>query len=192
MRVPAEQIRQQLVVRPARLGHVGRARRHHRRDDAGDRPARRRFPRHLHAADLRSRVPRRPAEHAPAVQDWCVRARPPRSSTPTPRWAIRCPCIAMNLRHRQVPRDRCRRGIGLQLAPLRRRRLLLAHRRRSRRDRHGDLGHSRRRRWCRPSAPSPSWGPIPGLRRAGPAQSRRSSSTWRRRRSRPARSRSTS
>ncbi len=45
--------------------------------------------------------------------------------------------------------DKCRdarrgRGVGLQLASLRRGRLLFAHRRRSRRDRHGDLGHPRR------------------------------------------------
>ena len=43
--------RQQLV-RPSCLGHVGGPRRHHRRDDAGDRPPRRGLPRHLDAAHL--------------------------------------------------------------------------------------------------------------------------------------------
>ena len=70
-------------------------------------------------------------------------ARPPRSSMPMPRSAT--PCRA---RHepgrRQVPRQRRGRGVGVQLASLRGRRLLLADRRRARRDRDGDVVDPRR------------------------------------------------
>ena len=71
-------------------------------------------------------------------------------------------------RRRQVPRDRRGRGVRVQLAPLRRGRLLLADRGRSRRDRHGHRVHPRRDAWCRRSPPSPSWAPIRSRSRRRP------------------------
>ncbi len=125
------------------MGHVRGARRRHRRRDGGDRSARRRLPRHLDAPHLRQGVSRRPAQHAPGVEDGARGAghgadRRRRLARPS----------HLRPRHepgrRQVPGDGRRRGVGVQLAPLRRRRLLLEDRRRPRRHRHGDVGHARR------------------------------------------------
>ena len=76
---------------------------------------------------------------------------------------------AMNLAVDKCRAERRGGGVGVQLAPLRRRRLLLADRRRPRRDRHGDRVHPRRDAWCRRSPPSRCMGTNP-LAFAAPAR----------------------
>ncbi len=122
------------------MGHVGRARGDDRADDGGDRPARGGLARHLDAADLRQGVPRGPAQHAPAVEDGARHA----VHGPDRRGPLARPS-GIGARHEpgggQVPDHRRGGGRGVQLAPLRRGRLLREDRGRSRRDRHGHLGH---------------------------------------------------
>jgi len=124
------------------VGHVGGARGGDRGDDGRDGPAGRRLARDLDAADLRQGVPRRAAQHAPAVEDG---ARPAVDGAHR-RGPVAGPSglrARDEPRGRQVPGHRGGGGRGVQLAPLRGRRLLRQDRGRPRGDRHGHLRHPR-------------------------------------------------